>query len=389
MLKRTWILSSDKVETAMTDGIRIYVNPAFFEKLNPEERKAILLHELMHIVQLHPTRSKKYLDKGVPHIIVNVVADAKANQYIEKYVSKLKTITPIMPRTIEEAFGVKDVEKKSFEEIMDEVLKRLPKCKCNGIGEGGGPKIPMDIQPEGASNEGEPLNEGDRGDENKSDPEEVEKAVKRKLLESAMAAKQIGKLPAELERLVEEIAKPKVHWKRLIRSTLSKGLGKSVKRTWSRPSRKIPNSYPGKETLKLGKVVVLVDTSGSIGEKELKQFVGEVYAIAKEVAKVIVIPWDAQAYSPIVMRSHRDIEKVKVGLKGGGGTVIRPALELVDKEYSDAQQIVILSDWYIGDLDDAETQRLLKKYADRIVAVTTARESPSYLPVRVKVDLSE
>jgi len=332
----------------------------------------------------------------VPQLLVNVIADAKANQYIKKYVSKLKAITPVMPETVEDIFGVRDAEKKSLEEIMDEILKRSDKC-CSRSWGSDCTRIPIDVQPNNSEGgekpledgESKPLNEGDEEDKGKKSPEEIERQIQKKLIESAMAAKQIGKLPAELERLVEEIAKPKVHWKRLIRSALSKGLGKSVKRTWSRPSRKMPDSYPGKETLRLGKIVVLVDTSGSIEERELKQFVGEIYAIAKEVAEVIVIPWDAKAYEPIVMKSHRDIEKVKVGLKGGGGTIIRPALELVDKKYGDAQQIVILSDWYIGDLNSPETEKLLKKYADRIIAVTTSAEPPSYLPTRIKIDLSE
>jgi predicted metal-dependent peptidase len=110
-----------------------------------------------------------------------------------------------------------------------------------------------------------------------------------------------------------------------------------------------------------------------------------VWAIVKEVAEVVVIPWDAEAYDPIIMKSVGDIEKVKVGLKGGGGTVIYPALALVDKKFSDAQQIVILSDWYIGDLGRNETENLLRKYANRIIAVTTANKPPQYLPIRLKI----
>jgi predicted metal-dependent peptidase len=401
LLKRTWIYASDKVPTAMTDGIAIYVNPQFFERLAPKEKKAVLLHELMHIVQLHPTRSKKYVAQGVPPLIINYVADAKANQYIYNYVSELGAIKPVLPRSVEDAFGVRDVEKKSFEEIMDEILNMKRHGRHgrswgdgpigegpigDGPGEGCGPVVDIPTNGDAPnSDSGRPLNEGDNGDNDKKSPEEIENRVKKKLREAGMTAKQIGRLPAELERLVEEIAKPQIHWKRLIRSTLTKGLGKSVKRTWSRPSRKIPNSYPGKETLKLGKVVVLVDTSGSIGLKELQQFVGEIWGIAREVAEVVVIPWDAEAYDPIILRSDRDIEKVKVGLKGGGGTVIYPALSLVDKRFSDAQQIVILSDWYIGDLERNETENLLKKYANRIIAVTTAKEPPSFLPVRLKI----
>ena len=393
LLKRTWIYASDEVSTAMTDGIAIYINPKFFEKLEPKEKKAILLHELMHMVQLHPTRSKKYAAQGVPPLIINYVADAKANQYIYNYVSELRAIKPVLPRSVEDAFGVRDVEKKSFEEIMDEILSNMKKLegwgrgcrpKEGSIGDGPISDIPINGNAPVPDN-GKPLNEGDSGDNDKKSPEEIEDRVKKKLRESVMTAKQIGRLPAELERLVEEIAKPQIHWKRLIRSTLSKGLGKSVKRTWSRPSRKIPNSYPGKETLKLGKIVVLVDTSGSIGQRELQQFVGEIWGIAREVAEVVVIPWDAEAYNPIIMKSDRDIEKVKVGLKGGGGTAIYPALALMDKKFGDAQQIVVLSDWYIGDLEHNETENLLKKYANRIIAVTTAKEPPQYLPIRLKI----
>jgi len=401
LLKRTWIYASNDIPTAMTDGIAIYVNPEFFEKLEPKEKKAILLHELMHIVQLHPTRSKKYAVKGVPPLIINYVADAKANQYIYSYVSELRAVKPILPRSVEGAFGVRDVEKKSFEEIMDEILNNMKKlegwdrgCRPEEGSIGGDPRegkgdgpildIPTDNNAP-VPNNGKPLNEGDSGDNDKKSPEEIENRVKKKLRESVMTVKRIGKLPAELERLVNEIAKPQIHWKRLIRSTLSKGLGKSVKRTWSRPSRKMPNSYPGKETLKFGKIVVLVDTSGSIGQRELQQFVGEIWGIAREVAEVVVIPWDAEAYDPIIMKSDRDIGRVKVRLKGGGGTVIYPALALVDKKFGDAQQIVILSDWYIGDLKRSETENLLKKYANRIIAVTTAKEPPQYLPIRLKI----
>ena len=388
LLKRTWIYASNNVQTAMTDGIAIYINPQFFEKLEPKEKKAVLLHELMHIVQLHTTRAKKYITRGVPPVITNFVADAKANQYISDYVNNLRAIKPVLPYSVANTFGIKDVERKSFEEIMDEILDKMKKKSYGGGGCGRPPweEGPInDIPIDDNVPDGTPINEGDNGDEGKKSPEEIESRVKKKLRESAMTAKQVGKLPEKLERLVDEIAKPQIHWKRLIRSTLTKGLGKSVKRTWSRPSRKIPNSYPGKEVLKMGKVIVLVDTSGSIEQKELRQFIGEVWAIVKEVAEVVVIPWDAEAYDPIIMKSVGDIEKVKVGLKGGGGTVIYPALALVDKKFSDAQQIVILSDWYIGDLGRNETENLLRKYANRIIAVTTANKPPQYLPIRLKI----
>jgi len=195
-----------------------------------------------------------------------------------------------------------------------------------------------------------------------------------------------GTLPAGWERLISELLKPEVDWKRLLMTVLTKGLGKKVKRTWSRPSRKLPDLYPGKETLKQNKVVVLIDTSGSIGEKELQKFVGEVYGIAKESSEVIVIPWDAEAYQPIVIKRYSDVKKIKT-LQGGGGTCIKPALELVDKQYRNADMIIVFSDWEISDLYDTAVQQLLRKYAPRILAFTTYRQPPSFLrSYKIKIE---
>ena len=234
-----------------------------------------------------------------------------------------------------------------------------------------------------ALGEGEVLNEGDERDENISNDEEIVKQVERKLTDALTTIKLVGNLPAWAEILVNEVLKPKVDWRRLIRSLLTKGLGKKVKRTWTRPSRKYP-LFPGKETLKTNHIVALIDTSGSIGEKELKQFLGEVYGIVREHAEVIVIPWDARAYDPIPIKRPSDIKNIK--LRGGGGTKIRPALKLLNSKYSNADMVVILSDWCIGDLNEPKTVELLKKYAGKIVAVTTYAEPPKYLPVRAKIE---
>jgi len=51
----------------------------------------------------------------------------------------------------------------------------------------------------------------------------------------------------------------------------------------------------------------------------------------------------------------------------------------VDKAYRDADKIVIFSDWWISDLDEEETEKLLKKYAHKIVAFTTDKKPPEYL----------
>ena len=424
LLKKTWIYAEDCKDTAYTDGLKIVLCYDWFTNIGKDSvwgarnQAFVLLHELMHIVLKHSIRQRDYIEryrKFIPPALMNIVADVKVNQYVmelplfQHLGSELNVITP---EWFEQTFNIQNVKEKSFEEILDELAKKVKivtirGCSCKGgfpspfpspegdieveVEENGKrekknvkpPKV-RDVFREGKESEDKdriPVNEGDKEDieaEGKNE-DELEKRWREKMAEVLVSAKMAGFLPAGWERLIDELIKPEIDWRRLLLLTLTKGIGSKVKRTWSRPSRKLPFIYPGRETLKLNKVLVLIDTSGSIGEKELKKFVSEVYGILKENAEVVVIPWDATAYDPIYLRSARDIDKLKAGLRGGGGTCILPALKMVDSRFSNTDMIVVFSDWEIFDINNKDVQSLLKKYANRILAFTTYKQPPEFL----------
>jgi predicted metal-dependent peptidase len=450
LAKRTWIYADFNTETAYTDGLDIYINPEYFLSLTQNERRMILLHELMHIVLKHSLRKEEFL-KRFGYILdpytLNILADAKCNQYLEKYRESLRPQNRgVWPEDVEKIFGIEKVREKSLEELIEELAKKIEKKiiipsraildfpvpidvfgegerrqkdrdrkgkerekegreekekekegergggkekeeKKENEGKGGGDKEKRDKgeKEKISKDDGERkdkdkskdvLNEGDREDKETDD---LEKRWGKKMLEILVSTKTIGKDPGYLQRLIEELLKPIVDWRRILRTALTKGIGRNVKRTWSRPSRKISDLYPGKETLKLNKVIVLIDTSGSIGENELKRFVSEVYGILRETSKVVVIPWDATVYDPIELRGMSDIQKLKTSIQGGGGTMIYPALKLVDQKFSDYDMFIIFSDWYIGDISTNEVQNILRKYAKKIIAFTTSARPPEYL----------
>lgn len=226
--------------------------------------------------------------------------------------------------------------------------------------------------------EGEVVNEGeDEGMEG-----DVERRLAFRVLRAYMAVKQAGRAPAWAQRLVEELSKPKVHWRRLLRMAMSQYLTSDVRATWGRTNRK-GDMWPGKVTLGRGKAIVLVDASGSIGEREISQFLGEIYAIAREQFNVVVVPWDVEVYEATEIKSPSDVRKVKV--YGGGGTQILEALKYADKIRRHEDEVIILSDWAIGDIDVPEVQRLLKKLDP--IAVTTDVSPPPFIRRRVKIEL--
>ena len=234
------------------------------------------------------------------------------------------------------------------------------------------------------------VNEGDPGEHpsNKLTEEEIERRIERKVagaVETAKRMKGAGTQPGFYERLLRELLKPKVDWRRVLRERLRHFFGEDYIPTWMRVNKKLPWMFPGKVYLERGDAICLVDTSGSIGERELHQFIAEVYAIARAARRrVVVIPWDAVAYPPIEIRGNEDIKKVK--LTGGGGTVILPALEAAEKLLKPTTKIVILSDWDIFDRNSRKVREWLRKHSNRILAVTTLLPPPPFLQ-SVKIEL--
>jgi len=371
LLKRTWIFTSDDVPTAATNGLTIIVNEKFFSSLSNTEKAFVLLHELMHIILKHTIRSKE-LEKRYGKAVVNVAADAKANQYLREYLCEYRHKLKIQPVWPEE-LPLDDVDRMSLEEVAEKLahiasfmrtdvfIKRFCDSVLNNdIYAGAGVKKILKT-----------LNKGDEGDDNVSDDSEIEKRVDRKVMEVVDA----GVTPAGMKRLVDEILQSRISWRQLLRTALITA-GKNVKRTWCRLNKKLPYVWPGK-TLYATDIVVLIDTSASISDDELKQFIAEIHSMRK-LGKVIVVPWDADVYEPVTITTTSTL------LKGGGGTKLKPALELVDRKFRNSAVIIILSDWAISDIDDDDVKALLLKYRNKIIAVTSSREPPSFLK-RIKI----
>jgi predicted metal-dependent peptidase len=374
MTKAYYVKDSPRI--AWTDGRSIYLG-AGVDKMSPKDIAYVIAHEAMHIILKHPLRTKQILRRHpelVPEqllTLANYVADAFVNMYLAKTkISPTGHVDLVTPDAIRKSFGA-SIENKSFEEVMEEIIK-AGKVEV----EYGGGCIGDYKRPSGS----ELLNEGvDRDDE--EDEERIEREVNRRIADAYNAAKGAGSVPADLERLVNELLKPKVDWRAIIRRDLSGFLGSRYRHSWKRMSKKQPGLLPGRKSVgSRGDALILVDTSGSIGERELQQFVAEAFAVAKAAGRdVLVIPWDAKAYEPIRIRRNEDAKSVRVRLKGGGGTVILPALKVAEQYMRPTTKVVILSDWDIEDLNSKSVQEWLKKYRSQILAVTTLRQPPSYL----------
>jgi len=351
-----------KDTSAYVYKLNLYLTSKFLE-LSKKQKLHVIFHELNHILLKHSLRTDRYyrmFPPGIPQYIidriVNYACDAKANQYNEFEPSGLN---PITPRVISLLFDIEEriVEEMSTEEIIELFLDRDKTGSNFGKAQRYDNTNDIGKQP---SSECNLIQKGDESESTETQSEgELEKKLMRKIMSAYTVAKTIGKLPGGIERLVGELLKPKVNWKVLLRNAITKGLGKNVKRTWTRPSRKY-FLFPGKELLKVNKVITLIDDSGSITEQELQRFVSEVYGIARESSDVIVISWDAKVQDEFRINRESDVKRIKI-VHGGGGTKILPALQYALKKYASRNIYVIFTDWHIDDIYSNSVIEILKK----------------------------
>jgi len=218
-LLETPIYASRRVDTACTDGERIYVNPDFFAQLDGAKRAFVLLHEAGHILLMHVPRLKRFRGKA-DDVAANLAADAKTNQIILDSLPEMagaKELAPVLPETLVELFGLEPgfVEKASAEEILEEILRRQPQqprrvCAIGGLLGGGQPQqepLGGDIvkAPDGPSGEDEVLNPGDEKEAGKPrSPAEMVERVKQRILNSwaAASAATVGLSPPKFIRRV-------------------------------------------------------------------------------------------------------------------------------------------------------------------------------------------
>lgn len=309
-----WFAANKVPPTAATDGKCLYYSAAFIDTLSVPEVVGLLCHEALHVGMLHHTRrNKREIDRW------QAATDYAVNQIIMD--TKLS-----LPQG---ALYEKKYEKMSAEEIFNQLKQDDPDNKKG--------------QQAGASGCGSIL---DSDAKSQAEVQTEEAAWKTAMAQAAHAAKMAGKLPAGLERMVNDLLDPKVDWAAQLREYLTDKI--RADDDWCRPNRRFAHRGMYLPTVReepTGDLVVCVDTSGSITQKVLDAFQCEVRTIASEVQprKIVVIYCDAAVNRVDIFEKD---DNVTLRMCGGGGTDFRPPFARVRKERYEPHALVYLTDGY-------------------------------------------
>lgn len=436
-----------EVDTAATDGRRFYFNPEYLEKLKTPEICFVVAHEVHHAVMRHPQRMKHYRQQG--HLrglpwdarLFNIAADFIINAGLVK--SQIGMCNPswLYDPAIDPDTLVEDLYEKMWNEqppIQGDFPMPSQDEPCNGgAGGDGSQKTPprSQPQPEPCEDDGdEGSRDGDQGQPpntgyhpgtlptygesrrgGKPDPQAAasggtfdgvlepqvdpetgredapsEGEYKEAIAKAAASAKAMGKYPAHIQKMVDEILAPQISWREHLRLLLVGRIG-SRRESWERPNRRRlalgrgdpvkTVVLPGRKGTGADNLAVVLDSSGSIycDPKLLSMFFAELGGIAADCRprKIWVIHCDAEVQRVDEVRSLLEVEDVRVkGTVGGGGTSFIPPFLWLKEQGIVPDTLVYLTDGY-GAFGEAPSYPV-------IWAMNTDVEAPFGEVVRIK-----
>jgi len=161
-----------------------------------------------------------------------------------------------------------------------------------------------------------------------------------------------GNISGNFSSNIEELLKPtKINWKALLRKHIMShiyGHGTIKENKWSRRNRRsLP--LPGKRKLSK-RIVIGVDTSGSVDEESLKQFFTEIETIVKDVSSLTVIQWDTDIKGVWKEYKKGDFRKIKV--KGRGGTAVQCIFDWMIENKRKEDLLLNFTDGYFYEVYD-------------------------------------
>lgn len=350
------LLSDPTCKTFWTDGRSIGYNPDFATSLTLPEIEAVFCHEVLHVANGHPwRRGDRDKEKW------NVACDEAINPIIVEAGKTLPAGVLLSPQyrgmSAEEVYGLLPEDSGKDDKSQDQGQDSQGQ---SSQGQGQGQDESQDESQGQGQDESQGQDEqsqpscGEVRDAPADDAEALEAEWQVATFQAAQAAKSQGKLPASLEKIVEELRKPKIDWKAALRRFVQQALRDDY--SWRTPDpRYVPAGLylPAVRSEQMPAIAVGIDASGSVWDKQ-EEFAAELTAVMDEVSPelLVVIYFDAVVQH---VEEFQRGETVTFTSRGGGGTDFRPVFEHIDRENVEPACMIILTDLY-GTFPESEPE---------------------------------
>ena len=334
--------------TAWTDGKTLGFDPAYINSISLEEVKGLWEEETLHCFLQHHTRRS---DRDPQDW--NAAADQAIFHILDQAGSALpadcQPRREFKDKTAEQIYSAMGRGKKKSPQGQQPQPQPQPGQQQPGRGQTPGqqPGAPGQAPGAGAPGQQQPGRQpgAGRGEvRDATDPDtgapltpaqltEEETNWKIAAQQAAQQAAACGNLPGFIDRLVKSIINPRAPWQDLLRQFLECTARNDY--TWTTLNSNYLSQgifLPTLRSNELPRLVIAVDTSGSIDQADLDQFGAEVSAILEMTAETEI----TVLYCDTKIRETETFTRADLPLtlkaQGGGGTDFRPPFTWIEEE---------------------------------------------------------
>lgn len=349
--QRLKLREDESIPTMATDSQHLFYNPDFFIRMTKPQQEAALAHEVEHVFLEHIPRA------------MALVSEADHEKYWPT--AMIAMDMAINPHLQDGGFQlIKDAvfpPKEHWNESFEQHFKRLkknaktpPKPKCNGgcePGTGkGGDKSDCKCPPTGGSCSGtRPLTDKDGKALSPAEVSAIRDEMKVTITKAYTFAKAAGNLPGFIERMMEDITKPRVSWKDVLRRFMTNIVKRDYRMT--PPNRRYihQNIYlPSLRSEAVGTVAVYLDGSGSTAT-DFPEFLTELASVMEETnpERVIALCWDTRCtweeeYDEFTDNTAEALMEKIAEMGAGGGTCFTDCFKYLEERYQTTPQVAIV-----------------------------------------------
>jgi predicted metal-dependent peptidase len=331
----------ERCKTIGTDVRALYYNPEYIGNLSLEQTQFVLAHEALHCALSHFARRQHRVRQRW-----DIACDLAINPLLIK--DGLKPPPGVLLKSGFEGMMAEEIYPYIDDDMQEQTHDEHFYSKENKpAGSSGSQPKDADENRSGAA-AGEGSESRDSGDAPRplSETEQAQLAVqwRQRLAGAAQQAMQAGKLGATMARLVEHLLQPQLPWRMLLARYMT-----AVARddySYQRPSRREGDAIlPSLKSTQVD-VVVVLDTSGSINDTEMQEFVSEIDAIKGQMrARLTLHACDARLceYGPWVFEPWEAFS-LPDKLYGRGGTRFTPVFDWLQQQGCKPDLLVYFTD---------------------------------------------
>jgi predicted metal-dependent peptidase len=312
---------------AVDERWRLFVDPAALDRWSVEEVAGVLLHEVGHVVRFHSARARaQFVDISTARLW-NIAGDAEIN---DDLVADGATLPAggVTPRGLSLPSG--KMAEFYYHRLKTRRPGQLPHVDCGSGAHGVAGSV--------AAVEGQVAG---------IEAEEADLLRRAVALAIRSSPRRAGHGGGGWSRWAESMLDPVVDWRRLlagaIRGSLNAVASGRSDYSYSRPARRhLPGVILPALVRRVPTVAAILDTSASVGDRELSAAWSEVLGMMRAVGvrrdRVRVWSADTEAHRLQLGTQQR------AELIGGGGTNMATAIAVALRERPVADLVIVLTD---------------------------------------------